>query len=170
MITKLMKRMIDIIRAISTGMAVICYGYMVVAVLVQVLGRYMLPIGIGNAVETAAFAQVWLACIGAGLALRHGAVFAVDALPGTLPLGAARLVSVLIAIGSLIFLAVLIYGGVLLTRQGAFQTSPTLLLPMWIVFSAVPVGMSFMAIEVIARVAERWNDPFGQPFDQADPA
>jgi TRAP-type C4-dicarboxylate transport system permease small subunit len=39
---------------------------MVVAVIVQVLGRYLLPIGIGNAVETAAFAQVWLACIGGG--------------------------------------------------------------------------------------------------------
>ncbi|WP_223428911.1 TRAP transporter small permease [Tateyamaria pelophila] len=165
-----MKRVLGTIRSISTGMAIICYGYMVVAVIVQVLGRYLLPIGIGNAVETAAFAQVWLACIGAGLALRHGAVFAVDALPAMLGIGMARLVSLLIAAGSLVFLGVLIYGGILLTRQGAFQTSPTLLLPMWVVFAAVPVGMSFMAIEVIARVIERWNDPFGQHFDQTDVA
>ncbi len=161
----LVKRLITLLRAVTTGFAVICFCFMVLAVTVQVIGRYALPIKLGNAVESAAFAQVWLACIGAGLALRHGAVFAVDALPATLPLWAARVVSVLIAAGSLVFLAVLIYGGVLLMRQGASQTSPTLLLPMWIVFMAVPVGMTFMALEVILRVFERWSDPFAPVFE-----
>lgn len=163
-----MKRIISVLRAMTTGFAIICFSFMVIAVAVQVLGRYVLPIKLGNAVETAAFAQVWLACIGAGLALRHGAVFAVDALPATLPLWAARLVSMFVALSSLIFLAVLIYGGALLTKQGVSQTSPTLLLPMWIVFAAVPVGMSFMALEVILRVIERWADPFAQTFEQED--
>lgn len=165
-----MKRLITILRAITTGFAVICFSYMVIAVTVQVIGRYVLPIKLGNAVESAAFAQVWLACIGAGLALRHGAVFAVDALPAMLPLWAARGASIVIAVASLVFLAVLIYGGILLMRQGAFQTSPTLLLPMWIVFAAVPVGMSFMALEVVVRVFERWSDPFAPPFEQEDVA
>ncbi|MCY0093440.1 TRAP transporter small permease [Hoeflea ulvae] len=165
-----MKRAIATLRSLTTGIAVICFGFMVVAVMVQVLGRYVLPIKVGNAVETAAFAQVWLACIGAGLALRHGAVFAVDALPARLSLRSARLVSVLIAAGSLLFLAVLIYGGVLLTRQGASQSSPTLLLPMWIVFSAVPVGMSFMALEVVLRVVENWAAPFSPVYEKEDVA
>ncbi|MFN4128568.1 MAG: TRAP transporter small permease [Paracoccaceae bacterium] len=163
------KRLITTLRAVTTGFAVTCFCFMVLAVSVQVLGRYVLPIKLGNAVESAAFAQVWLACIGAGLALRHGAVFAVDALPATLPLWAARAVSVAIAALSLIFLAVQIYGGILLTRQGAAQTSPTLLLPMWIVFLAVPVGMSFMALEVILRVFERWSNPFA-PIFETEPA
>ena len=165
-----MKHLLALIRNISTGMAVLFYSYMVLAVLVQVLGRYVLPIPVGNAVETAAFAQVWLACIGAGLAMRHGAVFAVDALPAMLPRRLAQAVSVLIALGSLIFLTVLIYGGTILMRQGFYQTSPTLLLPMWPVFAAVPVGMGLMAIEVVARVVERWRDPFGNLYDQADVA
>lgn len=159
------KRLITLLRSLTTGCAVACFCFMVLAVTVQVIGRYLLPIKLGNAVESAAFAQVWLACIGAGLALRHGAVFAVDALPATLPLWAARGVSVLIAAGSLVFLAVLVYGGILLMRQGAAQTSPTLLMPMWIVFMAVPVGMSFMALEVILRVFERWSDPFAPVFE-----
>ncbi|MDO9636953.1 MAG: TRAP transporter small permease [Pseudotabrizicola sp.] len=159
------KRLIILLRTLTTGFAVTCFCFMVLAVTVQVIGRYLLPIKLGNAVESAAFAQVWLACIGAGLALRHGAVFAVDALPATLPLWAARIVSVLIAAGSLVFLAVLVYGGILLVRQGASQTSPTLLMPMWIVFLAVPVGMSFMALEVILRVVDRWADPFAPVFE-----
>lgn len=165
-----MKQLLSLMRKISTGMAVMFYSYMVLAVLMQVLGRYVLPINVGNAVETAAFSQVWLACIGAGLALRHGAIFAVDALPAMLPLKLAQVVSVLIAVGSLIFLAVLVYGGIILVRQGVFQTSPTLLLPMWPIFTAVPVGMGLMAIEVVARVFERWHDPFGSHYDQADVA
>jgi TRAP-type C4-dicarboxylate transport system permease small subunit len=163
-----MQRAISILRNLTTGFAILCFSFMVIAVAVQVIGRYVLPIKLGNAVETAAFAQVWLACIGAGLALRHGAVFAVDALPATFPLWAARAASVFIALGSLIFLAVLIYGGILLTKQGLSQTSPTLLLPMWIVFAAVPVGMSFMALEVILRVFDRWSNPFAPIFEQED--
>lgn len=159
------KRLITLLRGLTTGFAVACFCFMVLAVTVQVIGRYLLPIKLGNAVESAAFAQVWLACIGAGLALRHGAVFAVDALPAMLPLWAARVASVLIAAGSLLFLAVLVYGGILLMRQGASQTSPTLLMPMWIVFMAVPVGMSFMALEVVLRVVERWSDPFTPVFE-----
>lgn len=163
------KRLIAFVRALTTGCAVLCFCFMVLAVSVQVIGRYVLPIKLGNAVESAAFAQVWLACLGAGLALRHGAVFAVDALPAALPLWAARVASVLIAAGSLVFLAVLIYGGLLLTRQGASQTSPTLLLPMWTVFLAVPVGMGFMALEVVLRVFERWSDPFAPVFETETP-
>ena len=165
-----MSRLITLLRAASTGAAVLCFVYMVAAVLVQIIGRYLLPIEIGNAVESAAFAQVWLACIGAGLALRRGAVFAVEALPAMLPLNAARATSLLIAAGSLAFLAVLIYGGVLLTQQGMHQTSPTLLWPMWIVFAAVPVGMSLMVFEVVVRVIERWDAPFADPVRQDDPA
>lgn len=165
-----MSRAITALRSLTTGAAVICFGFMVVAVMVQVLGRYVLPVKVGNAVETAAFAQVWLACIGAGLALRHGAVFAVDALPAKLPLWGARVASVLIAAGSLLVLAVLIYGGALLTKQGASQSSPTLLLPMWIVFSAVPVGMSFMALEVVLRVVETWAAPFSPAYEREDVA
>lgn len=153
-------------RGAATAVAVACYAYMVVAVTIQVVGRYLLPIQIGNAVETAAFAQVWLAALGAAYALRTGAVFAVDILPSLLPLPLARAVSLLLAAVSLCFLGVMIYGGVLLTQRGFHQTSPTLLLPMWTVFIAIPTGMAVMAIEVVVRVADRWDDPFRQVEDQ----
>ena len=151
------------LRRISLGIALLCYGYMVVSVFLQVLGRYtFIPISIGNAVETAAFAQVWLASMGAGLALRKGAVFAVDLLPSLLPLALARALSIFIALISILFLCVVIYGGVLLTQKGFKQTSPTLLIPMWTVFIAIPIGMFVLAIEVALRVVERWDNPFAQ--------
>ena len=41
---------------------------------------------------------------------------------------------------------------------------------MWIVFAAVPVGMSFMVLEVVLRVFERWSDPFAPAFGLEDVA
>ncbi len=118
-----MKRLIAGLHALTGGFAILCFGFMVVAGAVPVIGRYLLPIKLGNAVESAAFAPMWLACSGAGRALRHGAV---DALPAMLLLRTARVVSVLIAVGCLMFLAGLIHGGVLLPQQGVFQTPPRL--------------------------------------------
>jgi TRAP-type C4-dicarboxylate transport system permease small subunit len=155
-------------RAVEWAVVII-FAYMVGAVLVQVLGRYVLPIRIGNAVETATFAQIWLTAIGASLALRQGAIFALDTVTRRLPLAPARALSVIIAALSLLFLAVMVYGGVLLTRQGFAQTSPVLLIPMWTIFISIPIGMTLLAIEVVLQVVETWHAPFPPIGAEGDP-
>ena len=152
---------VAVARRVVDAAVVVAYGYMVLAVTFQVLGRYVLGFRIGNAVETATFAQVWLTAIGASLALRYGAIFAVDTLTRHLPLGPARAVSVLIAALNLVFVAVMIYGGVLLTEQGFRQSSPVLLIPMWTIFISIPIGMTLLGVEVVLQVVERWAAPFG---------
>ena len=153
-------KIIAALRGGFTFFVLACYGYMMVAVGFQVLGRYVFNFQIGDATETATFAQVWMALAGSGIAMRRGTIFAIDALPQTLPLIPARILKIVIAAANISFLCVMIYGGYLFFLSGFLQTSPTLLIPMWIIYAVIPISMSYFMIEVILQVIEHWDNPF----------
>ena len=78
----------------------------------------------------------------------------------------------LIAAGALWFLGVVVYGSLPLIELGwLFETSPVLQLPMWVIYLSLPLGAAYFALELVARVVERWNQPFGMlPRDEGDAA
>ena len=55
-----------------------------------------------------------------------------------------------------------VYGSLPLIELGwLFETSPVLQLPMWVIYLSLPLGAAYFALEIVARVVERWNQPFG---------
>ena len=157
-----LKRALTAVRWSARWFTTLCFAFMLGAVLVQVLGRYVISFQIGNAVELAVFAQVWLAMIGAGVAMRRGTIFAIDSLAAFLPLGPARALSVAMALASIAFLGVVVWGSLSLIDIGRDITSPTVEVPMWIVYLPIPFGMAYFALETAMRTWARWRDPFGQ--------
>lgn len=156
-----LQRLLRIVRSAADLMVVIIFFFMVVSVLGEIVGRTF-NFKISNAVETASFAQIWLTAIGASVGLRHGSMFALDTLTRRLDLPLARVLSILIALCSLVLVGVLFYGGIILTESGFRQLSPVQRLPMWIVFISLPIGMTLLALEIVLRVFERWNNPFAE--------
>ena len=150
---------ITAVRYLTDRAVVLIFGFMVVSVVVEVVGRYM-NFTISHSVETATFAQIWLTTIGASVALRHGSLFALDTLTRHLGLVMARCFSVAIAALSLMLVAVLFYGGVILTQSGFHQLSPVLQIPMWPIFISLPIGMALLCLEIVLQVVEKWSNPF----------
>ena len=140
---------------------IVAFVYMCVAVLAQVLGRYIFNYSIDWAVETATWAQIWIVLLGSGLAMRRGMHVSIDVLAEMLPLQVARVTSVAIAIGCVWFLGVVFYGSLPLIEVGTFQTSPALQYPMWVIYMGLPIGASYFALEVVAALFRRWDNPFG---------
>ena len=155
-------RIVAGVRLAVAVLVVACFAYMTLAVLAQVFGRYVFNYSISWTEETARYAQIWVVLMGAGIAMRRGLHVAVDALAAMLPLGWARALSILIAAGALWFLGVVVYGSLPLIELGwLFETSPVLQLPMWVIYLSLPLGAVYFAVELVARVVERWNQPFG---------
>jgi len=154
-----------IVAGVRLGVAVLvvaCFAYMTLAVLAQVFGRYVFNYSISWTEETARYAQIWVVLMGAGIAMRRGLHVAVDALAAMLPLRWARALSILVAAGALWFLGVVVYGSLPLIELGwLFETSPVLQVPMWIIYLSLPLGAAYFALELVARVVERWHQPFG---------
>lgn len=151
------------LRGLVSAVVIALFSVMLVAVLVQVAGRYFFNFSIAQAAEIATFSQIWLVLLGSGVALARGQHVAIDVLPSQLPLGAARVALILIALVSGAFLAVLAYGTLPLLRLGQFQTSPALRLPMMYMYACLPVGAVYMMLELLLSVIQRWNDPFPPP-------
>ena len=160
--TRFLSRFVAGVRLAVAVLVVACFAYMTLAVLAQVFGRYVFNYSISWTEETARYAQIWVVLMGAGIAMRRGLHVAVDALAAMLPLGWARALSLLIAAGALWFLGVVVYGSLPLIELGwLFETSPVLQFPMWIIYLSLPLGAVYFALELVARVVERWDRPFG---------
>ena len=160
--TRILSRIVAGVRLAVAVLVVACFAYMTLAVLAQVFGRYVFNYSISWTEETARYAQIWVVLMGAGIAMRRGLHVAVDALAAMLPLRWARALSILIAAGALWFLGVVVYGSFPLIELGwLFETSPVLQLPMWVIYLSLPLGAAYFAVELVARVVERWNQPFG---------
>ncbi len=159
----LLERLCLALRFVVSGVVILLFSVMMISVLVQVGGRYVFNYSIAQASEIATFSQIWLVLLGSGVAVAKGQHVAIDMLPAKLPLPAARVALVAIALVIATFLAVLAYGSLPLLRMGEFQSSPALRVPMKYVYICLPFGAGYMALELLLTVIQRWDNPFPPP-------
>jgi TRAP-type C4-dicarboxylate transport system permease small subunit len=147
------------LRSIMMWLVIGFFAYMGVAVLVQVIGRYIFNYSIDWAAESATFAQVWMIMLAAGLAMQKNLHVSVDALANILPVAVLRILTIVVAVPCLWFLWQAIVGSLTLIDIGRIQTSPVLQIPMWIPYLSLPIGLSYFGMELILSLVEKWRDP-----------
>lgn len=152
-------RLLAGVRAVVAGAVIVLFLYMAVAVLAQVIGRYVFNFSIDWAVESATFAQIWMVLLGAGYAMRHGLHVSVDILVAKLPRMLVRVLNAVITVLCLWFIWVVFDGSFRLIQVGALQTSPALQIPMSYPYLAIPVAMAYLALEFSIVM---WLKTFGR--------
>lgn len=151
------------IRGAVSTLVVILFALMMAAVLIQIAGRYVFNYSISGAEEIATFSQIWLVFFGAGVAMRRGQHVVVDVLSLFLPLRIRQVIAVLVAAGSVLFVAIVAKTSLALVNFGFIQSSAALQLPMWIIYLCMPVGSLYLIFEIIAATfdAPQANDRQG---------
>lgn len=115
----------------------------VLALMVNIVLRYIFKSGLIWAEEYARFAIVWLTFIGASVVIREGEHLSVGIVMELLKNRKAKVfvekTGILLALLFSVFL--IVFGGQLTVESYKLgQVSPSLQLPMWTVYSAVPMG------------------------------
>ena len=146
------------LRKLVALLVVVFFGYMIVAVLVQIAGRYLFEFAIDWTAETATFAQIWMVLLAGGLAMRDNLHVSVDALTSHLPLKALRGLIVVVTVPCLWFLYQAIAGSLALIDIGRIQSSPVLRLPMWIPYLSLPAGLGYFGLEFLLVMFARWQN------------
>lgn len=154
------ERIVCVIRWVVSALVIVFYTYMLLAVLVQVVGRYF-AFSIDWAAESATLAQVWMVLLAAGIAMRDNLHVRVDALITRLPPGLARLLTLLVALICLWFLSLTIMGSLALIEVGRMAVSPVLRLPMWIAYLCLPLGLLYFALELMLALVTPSLTPGG---------
>jgi len=150
---------VNVLRKLVTGLVIVFFSYMAIAVLVQIAGRYVFNYSIDWTAETATFAQIWMILLAAGLAMRDRLHVSVDALTHVLPLPAQRFLTVVVALPCTWFLWQAVSGSFALIEIGRIQSSPVLQIPMWMPYLSLPIGLIYFGFEFLLAMATRWRNP-----------
>ena len=123
-----------------------------IVVFLQVLTRYVLAYPWEWPEELARMLFVWLALLGAALALRRNGHFGISVVTQRLPPGVQRAARIAVGLALLGFLLLLTYLGVEATLRVREQFSTAMEVSMSYGYAAVPIGCGLMGIEVARQL------------------
>lgn len=125
---------------------------MLAIVFLATLGRYSGLFNMSWGDEAARYAMVWVVFMGAGVSAYQGDLFNVDIIVDKLPFKmqkACVYIRVLLMVAFCLF--AIGYGYLVVKRQIMMnQNSPSLKIPMWFMYSSVPLGSFLMMVHYIA--------------------
>ncbi|MCX7382438.1 MAG: TRAP transporter small permease [Alphaproteobacteria bacterium] len=137
-----MDRIYAILRAICV---VILVEYLIL-VLLQVFFRYVLNESLFWAEEAVRFSMVWSVLLGSALVARDRAHIRIDVVENLLPPVARRRLDLVLDVLMIVFMLILMVTGIQFAGRSMMQTSPSLDLPMWAVYGAIPIGALLQAL------------------------
>ena len=132
-------------------LAIACLATMVAITFASTAIRFLIPGwgGIYWAEEVTRYTSIWMVFLASGLGVRYGVHLHVDLLTARLPTEAQRILSIFACVLMIGFEGVLIYYGTVVAISNMDQQSSSLLIPMGVVYAAIPVGGGLMLFETI---------------------
>jgi TRAP-type C4-dicarboxylate transport system permease small subunit len=150
-------------------LAIVAMAIVVALTFYQVITRFVLGHPSAWSEVAARAAMIWMVFLGLAAAFRQGTMIAVDFLVDISPNGMRRILFVIIAVASLIFLAILIWYGWGMTMRVRNQNLAGLQITIAWVYAALPVGSALAVLGVIGRLIEVMNEPdIGREGDVKD--
>ena len=134
-------------------MALLLMAAMTTVVFVAVVLRYAFNSPIGWSDELAKICFTWLVFIGGAVGVRRGAHISIDAAVAWLPARPRKVVAFVADALVAAVLAVFIYYGALLVQMTFVVTTPSLRLPVGMVYAAAPIGSALMLLHQLQHIA-----------------
>ncbi|MGE5255615.1 MAG: TRAP transporter small permease [Hyphomicrobiales bacterium] len=130
---------------------------MFILVFINVLGRYGIGKSWAAAEEISTFLMIWVAYLGAGLALREGRHAAIDMVQDKLPAGLRRSVRALLGIVMLVFFGMLAWLGIRMSIFGWTQETIATQMPTGVPYLAIPLGSIMFCMHLVLTFKD-WMD------------
>jgi TRAP-type C4-dicarboxylate transport system permease small subunit len=152
-------RLVDRLNAVMTAVVGVLLALITIAILVQVLVRFVLTaVGINISApwteELARYLLIWMVFLGAGIGCRRAQLIALDFLVRKLPSvpgQALRYATILLCVA---FFALLFWIGLPFVELGRSESSPVMVIAKSWVYWAMPVGAALMIVNSLALMAE----------------
>ncbi|WP_376872865.1 TRAP transporter small permease [Albirhodobacter sp. R86504] len=159
-----MTRLISILTSAARIATGLCFGVIIIAVILQLLGRSGVIPSVIWTEELTRFALLWLVAFGAGLGLRSGDLVNVDLVCEALPKRGPWILRLIAAAVTAVFGLMLVSPAWLYTSIGARQTAPALGIKMdWIHASSMVALLLLGVFAALRVVAMLTGDEDGLP-------
>jgi TRAP-type transport system small permease protein len=154
---------------LNQGLVIALMASMAVLVFANVVARYLFNFSVIWVEELTQVQMIWVAYLGAGLALREGRHVAVDTTQDLLPTPLRRLLRQLIAIALALFLLALFVLGLQIVAFTWTQETPVLGISAGVPYLAVPLGAAALLLHLLLfwrRFVERRFDEVADLVDE----
>jgi TRAP-type transport system small permease protein len=141
---------------------------MAVLVFANVVLRYLFGSSLPWVEELTRYMMIWLAYLGAGLALRAGTHVAVEVVQDAAPDRIVTVMRGVIAALVLVFLAAVAWYGFAYAQFAMRQSSAVLRLPLGLVYLGVPIGCTLMGVHLLLALRRYVRREFDVPEPAAE--
>jgi C4-dicarboxylate transporter, DctQ subunit len=155
-----MTRLSNVISKIEEYLMAVLMLCIALIVILSVFFRYFLNSPLSWAGEVSIFLLIWISFIGGSWGLKHGSQASVTLLLDKISEKTKHMILIIQHIFMILFLLIVLYFSYkwISLPSVAFQKSSSILLPMWIPYSAVPVGLTFATIHLFANLLNIWRE------------
>lgn len=149
---------------IEKYLAMVLMFSMMTVMALAVFFRYFLNSPLSWAGEVAIFLLTWISFIGGSLGLKYKTQASVTILLDIIPRRMKKYMEITGYLLILVFLAILLYYSYLWVFSSTVfsQKSNSLQIPMWIPYSAVPLGLSFATIHILSNLINVSREEVGE--------
>lgn len=133
---------------------VVMVAIMTITIIIQVFLRYLFLYSLSWSEEVARYLMIWVAFLGASLALKKGFHIGVEFVVSRIPERIRQWVNLVAKFSILFFLVFFTIGGFRVSWAVRDQDSPALLFSMAYAYLSAPVGGLFMIIQTINSMIE----------------
>lgn len=145
-------KVLDKIQNIINTITGIMLFTMVCIVFIQVIMRYLMGHSISWSEELTRYMFVWMIYAGVNLGIKSGIQIKIDVVDMIFKGNAIKTVRILEHILTIVAILFAAYGSIMLIKVGFRATSPSLHVPMWIMYLVFPVGFLLDLVETIRRI------------------
>ena len=129
---------------------------MSVVVFLQVIFRFVIKASLPWSEELSRYLLVYITYFGCAYGIKTGAHLGVEAFVLNLPKTVQKAINVLVQIGGLVVCVLILKFGadIVMSQMQSGQLSPAMRLPMWTIYSAIPIGMAFCVIRYAVEIVK----------------
>lgn len=142
-------RIMDGFNAALLAVLSAALGVLACMALAQVIARYVVGEPLIWSEELIRYALIWIVFLGAGIGVRRGLLASVELIAQTVPRPLRRALSLVCALISALFWAVLLGYGISILDAVEGITSGNMEIPMSIVYLAVPIGAALALVNTL---------------------
>jgi C4-dicarboxylate transporter, DctQ subunit len=150
----------NLIASFEKKLAIVLMFAMAVLVTVAVVSRYLFKDPLFWAGEVSIFLLIYITFIGGSLGLKYKTQASVTIITDLLPRAIGKAVAILAHVFMLLFMGLLLFYCFtwISSPTVAIQKSSALLLPMWIPYAILPIGLLFATIHLISNLVDIMKD------------
>ncbi len=156
MILRVLFKTSNYLELMAKIVCIICLSLMTIIMGSEVIARNLFHHSITWASEmTTNFLGTWFIFIGASVPLKKGQLVSIQFIKSKVPEKASDIITILLEVMTLVFLAYVIRYGIVLTRLAMPQPSPALMWPFGYSYLGIVVGCCFMFYQTLSLILKQ---------------